>query len=107
VTKESYVQKENIVTGILVSMLNFTPPNFQILVGNLNITKAIASVSIKRNNWSIGKPLFWTGSINLFELDAPHALAESLDDWINPSRWARGQIVQFYITNNLFCTFTR
>jgi hypothetical protein len=85
-------------------MLNFTPPNFQILVGNLDVTNSVKSVSINRNQWSIGKPIYWSGNIELYELDAPFKLAESLDDWINKARWARGQIVQIRAKNTLICT---
>jgi hypothetical protein len=85
-------------------MLNFTPPNFQILVGNLDVTSAIVSISIKRNNWSIGKPLFWSGNIELAELDIPYNLPESLDDWINKTRWARGNLVRLYVKTNLICS---
>lgn len=85
-------------------MLNFTPPNFQILVGNLDVTTAVISVSIKRNQWSIGKPIYWSGNIELAQLDAPFNLPESLDDWINQTRWARGQIVKLYVKEKLLCT---
>jgi len=85
-------------------MLNFTPPNFQVLVGNLDVTNAVTSISIKRNQWAIGKPICWSGTIELVELDVPFKLSESLDDWVNKSRWARGQIVYLYVKNKLFCT---
>lgn len=86
-------------------ILNFTPPNFQLVIGGtLDVTSAVTSLSLSRNNWRIGSPIYWSGNIELIDLVPPNALAESLDDWVNKTRWARGEAVTLSISGNLFAT---
>ena len=86
--------------------LNFsTGDGFRVLVGTLDITNCITGLTLKRPIAEITTPQTWTGSLNLSTPLVPSLVIESLDDLINPARWARGQHpVKIYFRDTLFAT---
>lgn len=87
------------------TLLNFTPPPMQMLVGDFDIAPFITSLSISRPLAEINTPLSWTGTCELAQPANYPLLPESLDDLENPSRWARGvHPVRLYFKGVLFAT---
>lgn len=83
--------------------INLTPPQFTITVGSLDITNLVQQISIRQGAIAIGSPIVWEGSITIAKtIDWE---GESLDDFVNPTRWARGKYaVSFSIAGTLFAT---
>lgn len=87
------------------TLLNFTPPPMQMLVGDFDIAPFITSLSISRPLAEINTPLSWTGTCELAQPANYPLLPESLDDLENPGRWARGvHPVRLYFKGALFAT---
>ena len=87
------------------TLLNFTPPQIDFWVGGLNFNHCLTSLSISRPLAELSTPYSWSGSATLSKPLIPSLLPESLDDLINPGRWARGSHpVKLYIKNILLCT---
>lgn len=86
-------------------MINFTPPPLALFVGDLDVTPLLLGLSLSRPRPSIGSVLGWSGQFELAVPADPALLPESLDDWVNPSRWLPGnQPVKLYIKNTLVLT---
>ena len=78
---------------------------FKVFVGDLDITNAVQGLNLKRPMAEIMTPQSWTGSLTLSTLLDPTLIIESLDDLLNPPRWARGQFpVTVTLRNSLFAT---
>jgi len=78
---------------------------FKVFVGDLDITPAVQGLNLKRPMTEIMTPQSWTGSLTLSTLLDPALVLESLDDLLNPTRWARGQFpVTVTLRNTLFAT---
>lgn len=83
--------------------INLTPPNFAIAVGDLDITEMVEQFSFRQSAISIENPIVWEGSIAIRK--TRFWTGESLDDWANPTRWARGKHpVTITIAGSLFAT---
>ena len=86
-------------------VLNFATPNYQVLVGTLDVTPAVSGLGIAHNSAEIGEPLIWSGTLNLINPLPPYQLTESLDNLVNPGRWAKGaHPIQIYFWGELFLT---
>lgn len=91
------------------ALLNYTPYPYQVFVGNLDCTYAVENFSIQRPRADINQPYSWSGTLTLADPLDRQLIAESLDDLINPARWAKGvEQVKFYFQVDgvavLFCT---
>jgi len=76
--------------GNLGSTINFAAGDYQVMVGNLDVTPLVAQFSLGRPLPDVGTPYAWTGSVTLVEGLNANTIAESLNDLINPVRWAKG-----------------
>lgn len=84
-------------------MPNLTPPNFTLTVGSLNITSLVQQFSLRQNALDIRTPIYWEGTISIAKTKTWSG--ESLDDFENPSRWARGNHpVSLSFNGTLFAT---
>ncbi|WP_016949760.1 hypothetical protein [Anabaena sp. PCC 7108] len=70
--------------------LNFAVPNWQLTIGDWDITHLVSQFTLQRPRVEISTPYSWQGSFVLDESLNPELLAESLDDLVNPQRWAIG-----------------
>ncbi|MBD2628493.1 hypothetical protein [Trichormus variabilis] len=70
--------------------LNFAIPNWQLTIGDWDITHLISQFTLQRPRAEISTPYSWQGSFVLDESLNPDLVTESLDDLINPQRWATG-----------------
>jgi hypothetical protein len=70
-------------------MINRTPPNFALSVGDLDITELVTQFSLRQAQVDVRSPIVWEGSISIARTKLWDG--ESLDDFVNPSRWARGK----------------
>ena len=86
-----------------MAQINSTPESFAISVGGLDITDLVNAYSLRQSAIDIRNPIIWEGDIFLAK-DKDWA-GESLDDFENPSRWARGRHpVTLTISGNLVAT---
>lgn len=89
----------------MTQVLNFAVSDFQVSVGSLDITNALSGFGASHNAAEVGEPLIWSGTLQLTNPLPPYQLAESLDNLINPGRWAKGaHPVKLYINGSLFLT---
>lgn len=72
-------------------VLNYACNEFEIWVGNLNITNCVTSFGAAQSKFEVGKPLTWSGTLGLATPMPPHNISESLDNLDNPGRWAKGR----------------
>lgn len=86
------------------NLLNFTPPAFEFLVGGINFSAFLTSLSISRPLAEINTPQSWSGSAELASPMIYSLLPESLDDLVNPGRWFRGVQVRLKFKNITFAT---
>lgn len=87
-----------------MTLLNATPPQYQVLVGELDITPFIIAFTMRSPELDIKSPIVLQGSITLLE-DGRGRLGESLDDFVNTDRWAEGKHpVQVYFSGTLVAT---
>jgi len=85
-------------------MLNFTPPLYWLLIGGVDFSKCISSLSIQRPIVDVSTPYSWTGTIEFKSPVNPSWLPENLNDLENPSRWARGAQIRISFGGILFAT---
>lgn len=86
-------------------VLNFSISDFQILVGNLDVTNAVTGFGAAHDKAEVGEPLIWSGKLNLTSNISPYQLSESLDNLTNPQRWAKGvHPVKVFLWGGLFLT---
>jgi hypothetical protein len=85
--------------------LNFAVPNWQLTIGDWDITHLVSQFTLKRPLAEISTPYSWQGSFVLDETLNPDLLAEPLDDLVNPQRWAIGiHPIRVKIENKLIAT---
>lgn len=70
-----------------MAVINFTPRNFTLLVGDYNVTAYTSEINITRSRPELGKWVSWSGSITLDEPANTTGLPESFDDLDNAPRW--------------------
>ena len=97
-----------LMTKTTIQPLNYISHKYQVIIGNLDVTQAVENFSIQQPRADISSPYSWSGTLTLADT-LTQKLAESLDDLINPARWAKGlHPVRFYFQvgtlNQLFCT---
>lgn len=72
-----------------MSKINLTPPEFTVTVGGLDITSLVQQFSLRQGAIDIRRPIIWEGTMAIAKTKT--WTGESLDDFENPSRWARGK----------------
>lgn len=72
-----------------MSKINLTPPEFTVTVGGLSITSLVQQFSLRQGAIDIRRPIIWEGTMAIAKTKT--WTGESLDDFENPSRWARGK----------------
>jgi hypothetical protein len=70
-------------------LINLTPPSTSVVVGGLDISELIESISLRQASNNLRSPYVWEGSIGLRLNNSWDG--ESIDNFINPGRWARGK----------------
>ncbi len=70
--------------------LNFVIPDWQLTIGDWDITHIITDFNLRRPRAEISTPYSWQGSFTVGIPKNPSLLTESLDDLENPYRWAIG-----------------
>ncbi len=85
--------------------LNLTAYDWQLLIGDWDVTNLVGTLVIRRPRTEINTPYKWQGNLVLSVPLNPGLLLESLDDLINPGRWAIGvHPIRFYIRSILVAT---
>lgn len=85
--------------------LNFVIPEWQLTIGDWDITHLVTSFNLRRPRCEISTPYSWQGSFTIATPLTPNLLAESLDDLENPYRWAIGMHpIQLRIKGRLIAT---
>ena len=86
-------------------VLNYAIFDYQIVVGTLDVTRAITGFGVAHNQAEPGEPLIWSGTLSLTNPLPPYQLLESLDNLVNPGRWAKGAYpIKIYFWGKLFLT---
>ena len=78
---------------MVLNVVNLTPDSWRLTIGDdgLDLTRAVLSLEIEHPLAEIKTPLTWSGQLTLSDrLHPSEALAESMDDEVNPGRWQMG-----------------
>lgn len=86
-----------------MTAINLTPPQIQLTVGDLDVTNLVTAINLRQSAIQVRKPIFWQGTIDL--VGGALWTGESLDDFANPNRWARGkEAISLTLDGTLFAT---
>lgn len=87
-----------------MTLLNFVPPAYQVIIGGHDFTACVAAIAPKRDALQPASPIVWSASMTLQRAANPALQPATFDDWLNPL-WARGKsAVQIYFAGVLFAT---
>ena len=87
-------------------LLNYAVPNFQVLIGDLDVTKLITKFEIGRPIHEMGEALCWQGSFELSHVLGSAITQAQISPLTNPSYFRPNQkICQFKIKSILVCQF--
>lgn len=88
-----------------MAFLNYSVPNFRLMVGTIDLTNWVAEISLGRPLPEISTPYSWDGQIKIVDSMTAGAIPVELDDARNLDTWFYGRNpVTLEINGTLICT---